>query len=346
VYVVNFVRRTSPVTPLRGRWSLFFGLTTAICMMAQSSDDRYPVVRNGKVGFIDFRGNEVIAPQFFPVADMAHFHDGLAPVVAPDGAGYIDATGRFVIGPNRQWGQPTPFHEGIATVLVWGESGAPNTPALIDRTGRIVLSGVVDKSFQWIIPPKYDFAEEFSGGLAPVQMGGKWGYIDKAGNEIVPPKYDLAWLFSDGLGRVQIDISTGEKSMTMEARKSVYRYQFGFVDSNGEEIIHPQFEWATNFQQDRAFAMLPGSRRLGIIDKRGNMVHEPEYDQTSEFHEGLAAVCLNGQWGYVDTGGRWIIAPQFSGGGDFWHSLARVAWRGGYGYIDRRGTVLWQASTK
>jgi hypothetical protein len=366
VPVVNVGRRSSSETLLRRRWDLFFLLSTAICMMAQSSDDRYPVVRNGKVGFIDFRGNEVIAPQFFPLADMAHFRDDLAPVVAPDGAGYIDATGRFVIGPNRGWGQPTQFHEGIASVVVWGEGGAPNTPAFIDRTGRIVLSGVVqayfaeglmplsdtrrwgfvDQSFHWVIPPKYEVAEEFSDGLAPVQIDGKWGYIDKAGDEIVPPKYDLAWPFSDGLGRVQIDIATGEKHATMEGPRSVYRHQLGFVDSNGKEVIHPQFESATNFQQDRAFVMLPGSRRLGMIDKLGNIVHEPEYEQTGEFHEDLAVACLNGKWGYVDTGGGWIIAPQFSGGGDFWRGLARVAWRGGYGYIDRRGTVVWKTTTK
>jgi hypothetical protein len=85
---------------------------------------------------------------------------------------------------------------------------------------------------------------------------------------------------------------------------------------------------------------------LGIIDKQGNIVHEPEYEQTGEFHEGLAAVCVNGKWGYVDTSGGWIIAPQFSSADDFRHGLARVAWRDGYGYIDRRGTALWKATTK
>jgi len=134
--------------------------------------------------------------------------------------------------------------------------------------------------------------------------------------------------------------------MTMEGLRSVYRHQFGFVDGNGKEVIHPKFEWATNFQQGRAFAMLPGSRRLGIIDKQGNIVHEPEYDQAGEFHEGLAAVSVNGKWGYVDTSGGWIIAPEFSSADDFRHDLARVAWRDGYGYIDRSGTALWKATTK
>jgi hypothetical protein len=346
------------------RRSLFISLVTAVCVMAQTGSDRYPVVRDGKVGFIDSAGNEVIAPRFFAVADMAHFNDGLAPVAGPEGAGYIDPSGRFVIGPNQEWGQPRSFHDGIAVVLIWGRDGALNTPAFINRTGHVVFSsrgadeqayfseglmplrdslgwGFVDKNFRWVIPPRYDRAEQFSDGLAPVQMAGKWGYIDKTGNQIVPPRYDLAWQFSDGLGRIRIDHPTGEKAMTMEGPRPVYRRQFGFVDTGGKEVIPPQFESATDFQQGRAFAMPPGSKRLAIIDRRGNILHPPEYEQTREFHEGLAAACVGGRWGYVDLAGSWAIAPRFNGADDFWHGLARVAREDGYGYVDRTGRAVW-----
>jgi hypothetical protein len=218
---------------------------------------------------------------------------------------------------------------------------------LRDRAGW----GFVDKRFRWVIPPKYDHAEEFSDSLAPIQMARKWGYIDNTGNEIVPPRYDLAWQFSEGLGRIRIDIRTGEKSMWMdgprpvEGPRPVYRYQFGFVDTNGREVIRPQFESATNFQQGRAFAAPPGSRLLAIIDKQGNILHPPEYAQAREFHEGLAAACVGGRWGYVDLYGSWAIAPQFNSGDDFWHGLARVAGEDGYGYIDRTGRSIWKLTT-
>ena len=46
--------------------------------LGQTTDDRYPIYnKEGKVGFIDAQGNEVIAPQFMTVADMAHFREGL-----------------------------------------------------------------------------------------------------------------------------------------------------------------------------------------------------------------------------------------------------------------------------
>lgn len=76
-----------------------FALTTVAS--AQAPDDRYPFVKDGKLGFIDYTGKEVIPAQFFPVADFAHFNEGLAPVAGPNGEGYIDPSGRFVIGPQR-----------------------------------------------------------------------------------------------------------------------------------------------------------------------------------------------------------------------------------------------------
>ncbi len=347
-------------------WLVF---AAAAGLIAQSGSDRYPFVRDGKVGFIDARGKEVIAPQFAPIGDMAHFNDGLAPVMGPDGAGYIDSSGRFVIGPSRQWGQPRPFHEGVAAVLIWGEAGAPNTTAFIDLTGRIIAHragvsehgyfeeglmpssdgrrwGFVDRNFAWAIPAKYDFAEAFSEGLAPVEAAGKWGYIDRTGREVVPPRFDLAWRFSDGIGRIRMDAATGEKSTTVEGLRPVLRYRFGFVDASWREVVPPMFEEATDFHDGRAFAKPPGSRRFGIIDRQGDMVHPPEFDQAGEFHQGLAAVCINGRWGYVDVGGRWRIAPAFRAADGFSGELARVAWDDGYGYIDRTGAVVWKTASQ
>ena len=52
------------------------------------------------------------------------------------------------------------------------------------------------------IPAKYDYAEDFSEGLAKVTLNGKWGYIDKSGNEVIPIKYDDAYSFENGKAEV------------------------------------------------------------------------------------------------------------------------------------------------
>ena len=338
-------------------------LLAAAGAAAQSADDRYPFVKDGKVGFIDSAGREVIPAQFSNAGDTAHFNDGLAPVWGPDGGGYINPAGKFVIGPQQEWGAARPFHEGVAAVLLWGKNGARNRPAWIDRSGKVISTGdgaegayfseglmprvvkgkwgFVDKSFRFVIQPQFDWAEGFSEGRAVVQVGRKWGFIDKSGQVVIQPKYDLVWRFSDGLARVRYDIPDG-KVMTVEGEQTAYRYQYGFVDHDGHEVIPPQFGEATYFSEGFALASPPNSELLGILDKRGSFVRAPEYEDGREFHEGLAAVSVNGRWGYVDAGGSWIIPPTFSHAEDFRRGLARVSWKKGvYGYVNNKGDAVW-----
>jgi hypothetical protein len=75
-----------------------------------------------------------------------------------------------------------------------------------------------------VIPPQYDadfYVIEFSEGLAPVQVGGKFGFIDKTGKMVIPPKYDDAFSFSEGLALVKI----GDK--------------FRYIDKTGKFVWEP-----------------------------------------------------------------------------------------------------------
>ncbi|MDT4954445.1 MAG: hypothetical protein QOJ02_2583 [Acidobacteriota bacterium] len=342
-----------------------FSILATASVAAQSAGDRYPFVKDGKVGFIDSEGREVIPAQFSNAGDTAHFNDGLAPVWGPDGGGYIDASGKFVIGPQKVWGFGRPFHEGIAGVLLWGKNGARNKPAWIDRSGKIIHTGdgaegayfsdglmpqvvngkwgFIDKTFRLVIQPQFDWTSEFSEGRAEVSLGDKWGFIDTSGKVVVQIKYDLVWPFHDGLARVRYDTPNGTV-MTVEGEQTAYQYNYGFVDHDGNEVIPTQFAEATYFSEGYAFASPPNSDLLGIIDKKGNFVHAPEYEDGGEFHEGLACASVKGKWGYVDTSGAWVIPPTFSHAEDFWHGLARVAWKDAaqYGYINKKGEVVWK----
>jgi hypothetical protein len=339
-------------------------IISLVVIRAQTSKDRYPFVRGGKVGFIDYQGREVVPPRFSNAGDTAHFDGGLAPVFeAGRGSGYIDASGEFVIGPTNIWGWGRPFHEGIACVLIWNQSR--NRAGWIDRTGKILFSGLgvegtyfseglmsmpgpngkwgfVDKYFQFVIAPRFDYASEFSDGRAEVTINRKSGFIDKSGEVVIPLKYDMAWPFSDGLARVRRDIQVGTW-MTEEGEQPKYRYQYGFVDRDGNERIALQFEAATYFSNGYALAVPSNFKLFGIIDKQGRFVYEPEFEEAEEFHEGIAAVRLKDKWGYVDTNGAWVIMPSFIHARDFWHGLALVAWSDHErGYVDRSGKIIWK----
>jgi hypothetical protein len=175
-------------------------------LIAQTAEHRYPFVRDGKLGFIDASGKEVIPAQFQPIGDFAHFSEGMAPVDGPDGAGYIDPSGRFVIGPQRTWGQPRPFYNGIAVVLIWAtERGGRNSPALIDQSGRIIRSGpsvIETEHFHPSTRPQSGRTGGCSEGLCPVLSDGVWGFADPAGKPIIARQFTSADHFRHGLARV------------------------------------------------------------------------------------------------------------------------------------------------
>lgn len=321
----------------------------AAAISAQGSDDRYDFVdQHGKLGFIDATGRAVIAARFQPIADMSHFSDGLAPVNGPEGSGYIDPSGRFVIGPTKEWGQPRQFSEGIAAVLIWAKTrGSHNTPAFIDRTGRVVLSdsrvkessyfseglmpmeeggrwGFVDRSFRWVVPPQFAHAGELAEGLAPVKIGTKEGFVDRQGKTIIPPRYDDVWGFSNGAALVRLN------------------GLFGYVDRTGREIIRTQFTDASFFREERAFVQTPTATHYMMINKSGDAITKPAFEAFVEFSEGFAAVQENGLWGFVDQRGSWIIRPTLLGAKGFWRGLANVVWKDGRGYIDKKGRTVFK----
>lgn len=201
-------------------------IVLASTLGAQSADDRYPFVRDGKLGFIDASGKEVIPAQFFPVGDFAHFSEGLAPVDGPDGAGYIDPSGRFVIGPQRKWGQPRPFYNGIAVVLVWQtERSATSYPALINRLGEIIRSGPSVIETEHFHPSTRSLPArtgECSEGLCPAQSNGMWAFVDPGGKSMIAPQFTSADHFRHGLARV------------------AWKDGYGYIDKTGRTVWRVQ----------------------------------------------------------------------------------------------------------
>jgi hypothetical protein len=164
---------------------------------------------SGKFGFIDTRGNPVIAYQY---DDALPFSEGLAPVLVGDKVGYIDRRGQMVVDP--QYDSAFDFSEGLAAVTVGG------------------LTGYINHRGELVIPPQFDAARKFSGGLAAVKSGNNEAYIDPTGAIIIDAlEFTDAHDFSEGLAAVKI----GER--------------YGYIDSTGAAVIPAQFTQAGDFQQ-------------------------------------------------------------------------------------------------
>lgn len=111
--------------------------------------------------------------------------------------------------------------------------------------------------------------------------------------------------------------------------------QWSFLDKNGEIIAKPEFDDIWGFSEGLAKVELNG--KYGFIDRSGKFAIEPKFDSGEYFSEGLAGVKLNGRWGFIDRSGKFVIKPKFDSIWDFSEGLAAVGLNGKWGFIDKNG---------
>src|SRR5262249_30184392 len=116
------------------------------------------------------------------------FHEGLASVRLGDKWGFIDKSSKFVIDPNLEYGHV--FYEGRSIINIT-ENGQLRH-AVIDTSGKPITT----QSFEWS-------GWEYEDGLLNVKINGKWGYIDRDGNFVIPPTFHDALEFSEGVAAVE-----------------------------------------------------------------------------------------------------------------------------------------------
>ncbi len=145
-------------------------------------EDRIRVSQNGKWGFLDKNGKEVI-PLIYDEA--CSFMEELSLVKKSGKCGFIDIMGNIVI--SLEYEDASPFSEGLAAAK---------------KKGKV---GFIDKNNKTIIPFEFDDTGNFYDGLAYVRKNGKFGFVDKKGVVVIPLIYDMAEGFFDDSCLVTID---------------------------------------------------------------------------------------------------------------------------------------------
>lgn len=75
----------------------------------------------------------------------------------------------------------------------------------------------------------------------------------------------------------------------------------------------------------------------GYEDAKGTIIIPRRFQMARGFQHGLAAVRLNGLWGFIEPSGDIAIRPAFLAVGDFYGERAEAASNEGVGVIDREG---------
>lgn len=98
--------------------------------------------------------------------------------------------------------------------------------------------------------------------------------------------------------------------------RSLYTNFYGYVNRQGDYVIAPKFQKASEFRNGLAVIKIDGKR--GIIDKTGAYVVEPRfYDNYTrgieriDIQDRIFRVFKNGKYGFIDRCGNYIVEPKF-----------------------------------
>ena len=288
----------------------------------------------GKWGFIDKTGNEVIPCKYEFVGD---FSNGVAYVSIGEGetgeSYYIDKTGAKAENPPGTpaifYGHPEWFDKYYT--CVW----------LNENMVKVSLDGLnwglCDAEGNEITPPNSYYAVgEFCDGLAMVikmvddGWSRKFGFIDGTGTEVVPLTYDDAYDFTEGFARVALKADDG------------FTTKYGFIDKSGKVFVPVEYDLAADFSEGLAMVGVLANDDLynpryncGYIDTTGKVAIPLEYEGAGNFSEGLAFVGPTflhvgeegkdrNQYGYINKDGVEVVPAQYNAAKAVSEGLAAV----------------------
>jgi hypothetical protein len=334
-----------------------------------------PVFKDGKVGYIDRSGKQVIPAVFDQPRYGFEVHricDGLMLVEKDKKFGFIDAQGKQVIAPTFE--VATDFNHGYAIVQTLFKKEYESTvinkkgqylmtpvPGSLEWRGDLLLNTVYKASGMELrllnvtgdvlaaiekVPEIYKDGEanriinEFKlamfEGLVEARAGTKFGFKNKDNRFVIAAQYDSVWHFSENLAAVK------------------KKDRWGFIDHSNKMVIKPQFDEVhpAGFMNNHCF--VKWQNKWGWIDRQGQWVVTPMFDDVKKeiFRDGLIGVKIDTLWGFMDTTGRIAIKPQFwnvrhfSEGYGIYNARRAPQFndRTGFGYIDRTGKVLLKAT--
>ncbi len=227
------------------------------------------------------------------------------------------------------------------------------------------LYGYVNVLGEFVVPPQFQFAGDYSEGLALVSLDGKrFGFINRLGQVAIPFDYSFATPFAGGLtvagllpaegvteseqvvylDRAGLNIfgeqtfAAGQPFSDGLAAVKVEGGKFGYIDRSGEVVVPAEFDFALAFSE--GLAPVLENDRVGYINRTGSLVIPVQYDAGGLFSEGLAAVAISGTVGYIDHSGEYVVEPTLERGSPFIDGLAAVSVEGAESYIDASGEAV------
>lgn len=214
-----------------------------------------------------------------------------APVTSETGTkwGYIDEKGQFVIKPiYLEVGDFQP--NGLATVYTENEQ-----------------AGVINTQGKYVIPPKYNYIQNFVDGRTIASDSQSRRVLDEKG-QVIFETSGFIGAFCDGLALFEVDKSGSSQ---------------GYIDKNGKVILKPIYKAAQSFSNGKTLVELEDNS-FALIDTTGKILHSYQRNDLKFYHGGFISFEKDWKIGYIDENGTEVIAPFSNNNYGFRHGLVVV----------------------
>lgn len=116
--------------------------------------------------------------------------------------------------------------------------------------------------------------------------------------------------------------------------------KYGVIDKKGNIVIEPRYEDLKNLSEN--FVIYKKDGKFGYIDILKNAVSNASFEDIKEFKEGLAAAKKEDKWGFINKKGEFIIKPEYYDVASFSEGLAAVSnsKHTTSGYINKKGKTV------
>lgn len=85
----------------------------------------------------------------------------------------------------------------------------------------------------------------------------------------------------------------------------------GLVDAAGKALTRIKYDRIYSFRKNMPDQVKTEKKQWGFIDKQGEEVIKPVYEDAFPFEAGQARIKKDGKWGYIDSTGKLLIPMQF-----------------------------------
>ncbi len=298
--------------------------------------DKYyiPVKKNGKWGFLNKEGEEVIHCVYQDISQMmfnkvvVKFHDNF---------GIIDKYGDWLVLPQKDKVQLInndlylSYRKGLTVLKSFDDETIYFTENKVEIKDDHLLEylthgGLWKISFSGRIVnrelPQQKFQEirASSEGLFAVKVNNRYGFVDDQNRLIVANRYEDVGDFSEGLVSIKL------------------LGKWGYIDNQENIVVQPNYEVASPFKN--GVAIVKSDQGFGLIDSDGKKVSAFGYDEIVLMPDGKYKVRENGKYGLLNSTGIRLINAKYDQLEELPNGFIKVSLFRKYGVLNHQGVDI------